>query len=487
MTVSTEQNRIEYNGNDAATVFAFPYRFLDNAHIFVVLILASGVEDPQVLNTDYTLTGVGSDSGGEVTMLTAPATGQRLVIYREVPLTQETDYISGDPFPAESHETALDKLTMITQQMTEQIGRTLQFAITTPAGFPNELPAPEASTIIGWSADASELQNYSLENLGVSVSYAQWQTDEFSGDGVETDFVLTGDPGVASNISLSVGGVVQSPLSDYTYDADTQTITFGTAPPTATDNIVARYGQALAQTVPDIQDNTLTLGKIVQITGDRLLGRGAGNGNVEQIALGTNLSITAGVLNAAGGTSLTKATSADVITGTDDAKYLTSLALRGGAIVQATTQATTSGTSKDVTGIPSWVKRITIQILGVSTSGTSVPIIQIGDGAITTSGYTGSVTLILGGTSPSVAAQSAGFSIAQAVVAGGVLTGTITLFKAQGSNTWTGIGHIGLESGPALHLSGGQKVLTGALDRVRLTTVGGTDTFDLGSWCVSWE
>lgn len=483
MTISTTQNRIEYNGNDLATSFAFPYPFLEDADIYVVLILASGVEDPQVLNTDYTLTGAGSGSGGTITMVTPPATGQRLVIYREVPLTQETDYVSGDPFPAESHERALDKLTMITQQLTEQVSRTLQFAITTPAGFPNELPAPEASTIIGWNAGASALQNYSLTGLGVSVNYAQWQTDEFSGDGSETEFVLTNDAGVASNISLSVGGVVQSPLSDFTYNATTKTITFNTAPPLATNNIVARYGQALAQTVPDIQDNTVVLEKLEQIPASTILGRDdSGNGNVQALTLGTGLTATGGVLSAAA--ALTKATSADVITGTDDAKYLTALALRGGAIVQSVTEATTSGSTKDVTGIPSWAKRITIQFNGVSTNGTTTPLIQIGDGSISASGYLGAASTF--STTVATSNHSSGFLLANAVLAATVLHGHLTLQKLQGSNLWTISGALGGSNAAFATVIGGSKSLTNALDRVRLTT-NSADAFDAGSWCVSWE
>src|SRR5690606_13017232 len=110
MTISTTSSRISYNGNGVTTIFAFPYRFLNQGHLVVVSIDSLGAETVKTITTHYTVSGAGDPAGGSVTMLTAPATGTRLVIYRDTDVTQETDYVSGDPFPAESHETALDKL-----------------------------------------------------------------------------------------------------------------------------------------------------------------------------------------------------------------------------------------------------------------------------------------------------------------------------------------------------------------------------------------
>ena len=134
MTISTTISRQIYNGNGVTTVFAFPYRFLQNEDLVVILVDDStGVTTTQVLNTDYTLSGADSDTGGNVTMVVAPAVGERLVIFRQVDLTQEVDYITGDPFPAETHERALDRLTMITQQLQEEIDRTAKLPVTSEA------------------------------------------------------------------------------------------------------------------------------------------------------------------------------------------------------------------------------------------------------------------------------------------------------------------------------------------------------------------
>ena len=83
MTISTIEWRIAYNGNDVTTVFAFPYRFLSNNHLFVIEVDAEGTETVKEITTHFTVTGAGDDAGGSVTMLTAPATGVTLVIYRD--------------------------------------------------------------------------------------------------------------------------------------------------------------------------------------------------------------------------------------------------------------------------------------------------------------------------------------------------------------------------------------------------------------------
>ena len=143
MTISTTASRISYNGNGVTTIFAFPYRFLNQGHLVVVSIDSLGAETVKTLTTHYTVSGAGDPAGGSVTMLTAPATGTRLVIYRDTDVTQETDYVSGDPFPAESHETALDKLTMIMQEKTPGAGgatRAIQIPIGDPTSVITTLP-----------------------------------------------------------------------------------------------------------------------------------------------------------------------------------------------------------------------------------------------------------------------------------------------------------------------------------------------------------
>ncbi len=159
MTVSTTESRIGYNGNGATTVFAFPYRFLTNTDLVVTLVQADTTQVVQTLNTDYTVTGAGDDAGGTVTMVVPPATGQQLIIVRAVPLTQETDYISGDPFPAESHERALDKLTMISQRLENLISRSIRLSDADLLVSSTILPSPIANASLVWNGTGTAIVN----------------------------------------------------------------------------------------------------------------------------------------------------------------------------------------------------------------------------------------------------------------------------------------------------------------------------------------
>lgn len=148
--------------------------------------------------------------------------------------------------------------------------------------------------------------------------------------------------------------------------------------------------------------------------------------------------------------------------------------------------ATTSGTSIDFTGIPAGVTRVTIGLSGVSTNNTANLYLQIGDsGGIETSGYLGSKTVMTAAVSSSneTAAFPWGGNAAANVYHGGL---TLTLINSA-TNLWACVGAVGLSSSAAVVVTGGTKPLSATLDRVRLTTNGGVDTFDAGSANISWE
>ena len=157
-------------------------------------------------------------------------------------------------------------------------------------------------------------------------------------------------------------------------------------------------------------------------------------------------------------------------------------------LVLGTAQASTSGTSIDFTSIPSWVKRITIMYSGVSTSGTSNWLVQLGDsGGVENTGYLGVGTFL--GATVSGTNYTTGFGL---LINGAthVLHGTVVLtLLSSSANTWTCTGSLGGTGGAAgyIYSTGGAKSLSGTLDRVRLTTVNGTDTFDAGSVNILYE
>jgi hypothetical protein len=169
------------------------------------------------------------------------------------------------------------------------------------------------------------------------------------------------------------------------------------------------------------------------------------------------------------------------------AQTLTNKTIQGGSITSGTAVASTSGTAIDFTGLPSWVKRLTVMFNGVSTNGSSLPRLQLGDsGGIETTGYSGQSAQIYGGATGSAFASSAGFDIFSNGASNGI-TGH-AVFTLISDSTWvfsfTGATSAG---GALVFVSGGVKTLSGTLDRVRITTVNGTDTFDAGSINILYE
>jgi hypothetical protein len=159
-----------------------------------------------------------------------------------------------------------------------------------------------------------------------------------------------------------------------------------------------------------------------------------------------------------------------------------------GTIVQGTSQVSTAGTSIDFTGIPSWVKRVTVMFNGVSTNGTSNLQIQVGAGSVTTSGYSSVSSATGGGTNitPTAVVTSGMVIRNETNAGGGLLSGIIHLTNITG-NTWVS-SHTFCDTGTArVGMGGGNIALSGTLDRVRITTVNGTDTFDAGSINILYE
>ena len=156
-----------------------------------------------------------------------------------------------------------------------------------------------------------------------------------------------------------------------------------------------------------------------------------------------------------------------------------------GVLTSGTAVASTSGTSIDFTGIPSWVKRITVMLNGVSTNGTSVHLLQLGAGSIDNATYK-SMGWGVTGAAQTASNYTTGFGFSNAYSAADSDYGQLVLSNF-GSNIWTMNGS-GSNGTTATGFScSGAKTLSGTLDRIRITTVNGTDTFDAGSINILYE
>jgi len=353
-----------------------------------------------------------------------------------------------------------------------------------------------------------------MSYIGNVPTTAAFPFDQFSGDGSTTAFTLTYAPASTSSIIVAVSGVVQNPN---TYSVISTTLTFTGAPPSGTNNIsvlylglpvigVASPGNtayfsstsftATASQTTFTPSGSYTVGFINVIrNGSQLapadytatngttvvLANACTAGDIVVIEVYTLTSI-ANAIPQNGGT-FTGGVAGTTFTGT-------SFSIVEGTLyplVSGTAVASTSGTSIDFTGIPSWVKRITVMFSGVSVSGTSSWLVQIGDsGGIENTGYTSSAFIIATVGSNGIN-STAGYVIfsdtAAYAFSGKMMIDNIT------SNTWVSSHTLG--SGTSLTgltgFGGGSKSLSATLDRVRITTVNGTDTFDAGSINIMWE
>lgn len=171
VTVETDLDRAQYATNATTGPWTVPFYFLANSELAVTYTDAVGVDTLLTLDVDYSVVGAGNEGGGTITTTQAYATGGQLVILRDVAFLQATEYVDGDAFPAKTHERALDRLTMIAQQLREKFGR----AITFPASFSGSTEVGDVATrkgkLLGFDAITGAL-TYITTASGTALALA---------------------------------------------------------------------------------------------------------------------------------------------------------------------------------------------------------------------------------------------------------------------------------------------------------------------------
>jgi len=140
------------------TVYTVPFYFLQNADLTVYRQDADGNTSTLVLTTDYTLTGAGEESGGELTTVETFSDG-KLVVVRNVAYTQGLDLIAGDGFRPDTLEKELDRIVMQVQQLARKVGVSFQLPDSDTSGASTELPSPEAGKVFAWNATGDAIVN----------------------------------------------------------------------------------------------------------------------------------------------------------------------------------------------------------------------------------------------------------------------------------------------------------------------------------------
>lgn len=208
MTVTANTNRTVYAGNGSTTAFSTVFKFFENEEVLVTLVSNDGIEAVQAITTNYTISGAGGV--GTITMIVPPASGESLIVTRDMEFTQTHDYVENDPFPADAHEVALDKLTMQDQQLKEELDRSIK----SPIGVvtPYNLPVAEAGKVIGWNGTEDDLVNLVVDP-GDAIGAAQYE-EVFIATSAQaagtTPFTLTIVPANDNNLAVYIQGVKQA-------------------------------------------------------------------------------------------------------------------------------------------------------------------------------------------------------------------------------------------------------------------------------------
>ena len=206
MTIAATTTEVSYTGNGSTTAFTVTFAFFGTgtaAELEVIeRVIATGAETTKSNGSHYTVTG-GSGSTGTVTAASAPADTVQWHIRRKTTQTQGTDYVENDEFPADSHENALDRLTMIAQEHEADIADAFTFPPSYTAGASTTMPEPVANSYLVWNADGDALTTstssaaqYLGGNGTASLPFYSFSSDPNSG------IYRVG----ADNVGVAVGG-----------------------------------------------------------------------------------------------------------------------------------------------------------------------------------------------------------------------------------------------------------------------------------------
>ena len=263
MTISSTVNTVSYTGNGSTTAFPVNFVFFGtttSAELEVVeVVIATGAETVRTNGTHFTVSG-GSGTTGTVTAATAPATTVKWVINRKTTQHQETDYVENDPFPAESHEEALDRLTATNQEQERALGRTAQLPDGFTGTFDPTLPTTiTANTALVINADAD---GFAIGPTTSAITAAQTQATNAENSASAAASSASSAATILDNFDDRYLG---SKSSDPSVDNDGDALATGALYFNTSDNVTKAYtGSAWVRTTPTSTEQ----GKINTVAAD---------------------------------------------------------------------------------------------------------------------------------------------------------------------------------------------------------------------------
>lgn len=437
MTISSQNIKTApFIGNSVATVFPFVFKcFAKQALRVPLTTIATGAVADLVLDSDYSVAlnaDQNANPGGSITypIIGSPMTAANsLVIASNSDYLQETDLVNGGGWFPDVVEDALDKLDLLMLQLLDASSRSVRFPISEAIGA--ELPSSVSRALKYLAFDAS----------GNPIAAAGSGGTPISAPMVPVVSALT--------LALARTAFGSGAVGDALFQAVTQA---------AARTILDTY--STAQTDAAIATAAI-LKTFVAAKGD-LIGASAND---------TPVIIPVG----ADGTVLQA-----------DSSQSSGLIYRSKLVSMGLVVA--AGTAVDFTGIPAWAKRITVLLNNVSISGTANILVQIGDsGGIETSGYLGSSAISQNAGATAAVNSTSGFPV-EVASATNTVQGSMTIALLDAATfSWVAAHSYGLSNVAAAGYGGGSKATSAALDRIRITTTNGTDTFDAGSINVMYE
>lgn len=492
-----------YNGNGVTTAFNYTFPITAIGEVKVVRQNADLTETVLVLTTDYTVTGAGNPAGGQVILNSGALlpTGAKLVLLLDMDFDQAVDYSNQGRIQLSLLEISLDKLTLAARQLREELLRAVTVDAFGTANIAqlrtniNALAAIEAqivtvsSNIASVQSNAADIASINtnaanivaIQNASANANSAASSAAAAAASAASADFKNFG-LGVTGNAALLADlDATGTGAGIYRFDGTT-TGTYPTGVAAGDTGMVELWRQAGATAMMELHHATSNRVFRRRLT-ETVWGAWRETINVNQATAEGDIAYR----GASDWVRLPKGTAGQALVMNAGA----TAPGWGGTVTLQSSQATTSGTAFDFTGIPAAVKRVTMLLSRVSLSGTDVFLVQLGtSGGPVTTGYVSwgsaiAASAVGGGGSAS------GIRIDNVAAAGGVSGRFVAERLAPGSNIWIcSFNGVRLSSLPSTSdascNSGGEIDLGAELTQIRLTR-SGTNTFDSGAVGASWE